>query len=98
MATLLASDEFNIFAVARYIRMVANDAAKISPSALSNTKRIYPAINIKAYANNSSTWPDDNVRAMGSEYTSIAWDGKIFGYWGDFVFEAYKNVKNSGVF
>jgi hypothetical protein len=95
IATLLASDEFNIFAVARYIRKVANDAAKMTPAALAKTQSIYPTFDVKVYANKSSTWPDDNIRAMGSEYTSVAWDGKIFGYWGDFVFEAYTHVKTA---
>ena len=34
---------------------------------------------------------------MDSEYTSVSWDGKNFGYLGDFVFEAYTHAKNSGV-
>ena len=53
---------------------------------------------MKAFANNSSTWQDDNIRALASEYTSRAWDDALSEGWGYFVFEAYKDVRASGVF
>jgi len=97
-ARLLASDEFNIFAVARYLRKVADQGAKIPPSTLPKTAARFPAIDLAAYAGNSTTWPDDNIRALGSEYTSAPWDDKLVSAWGDFVWEAYQDVKASGVF
>lgn len=98
VATLLASDEFNIFAVAKYLRKVADAAASISPANLAKTKSSYPRINMHLYALDSASWPDDNVKALGSEYTSKAWDGKIFPHWGDFVFKAYQHVRGTGIF
>lgn len=98
IARLLASDEFNIFAAARYIRQVADDGAAISISSLPNTQSTFPNIDMAAYANNSSTWPDDNIRALGSEYTSRAWDDRLSPGWANFVFEAYRDVIASGVF
>lgn len=97
IATLLASDEFNIFGVAKYLRMVANSAATISPVNLAKTKAVYPGVNITMYAMDSSVWPADNIKALGSEYTSKAWDGRIFSNWGDFVYTAYTNVKSAGI-
>jgi hypothetical protein len=98
IAERLASDEFNIFASARYIRKVANDGSKISIAKLPNTQKEFPGIDMAAYAANSSTWPDDNIRALASEYTSKAWDDSVSGGWAYFVFEAYQDVKASGVF
>jgi hypothetical protein len=98
IAALLASDEFNIFAVARYIRKVADDGSKKAIASLPATQAEYPNINMAAYARNSSTWPDDNIRALGSEYTSKPWDDGLVPDWGESVFEAYKDVKASGVF
>jgi len=96
-AMLLASDEFNIFGVAKYLRMVADDAAKISATNLAKTKAVYPGLDIGKYAMNSSVWPPDNIKALGSEYTSRAWDGRIFPYWGNFVYTAYTNIKAAGI-
>jgi len=98
IAHLLSSDEFNIFGVARYIRKTADKASKLSRAALPRTTSIYPSINFSDFAKNSKHWPDDNVKALGSEYTSKAWDDKIFSHWADFVFEAYKDVKAAAVF
>ncbi len=39
----------------------------------------------------------DNIRALGSEYTSSPWDDRVSGGWGYFVFEAYKDIKSSEV-
>src|SRR5206468_2323874 len=98
IADLLDSNEFNILAVARYIRKVADDGSKKAIASLPNTQAEYPKINMAAYAGNSSTGPDDNLPALGSEYTSEAWDDQLVPGWGESVFEAYKDVKASGVF
>lgn len=98
VAHLLASDEFNIFAVARYIRIVANAGATKSAASLPKTKSWFPQFNPLALRNHSRTWPADNIRALGSEYTSKMWDDDLEVQWGDFVFEAYLHVKGSGVF
>lgn len=98
IAMLLASDEFNIFAVAKYIRLVANRAAGRPIASLPRTKRAFPGINMAAYAANSRTWPDDNIRALGSEYTSAPWDDRVSVGWGNFVLEAYRDVLASGIF
>ena len=96
---LLASDETNIFAVARYIRIVANAGAGLSIAALPNTQAAFPGINLPAYAGNSSSWPIDNVGALGMYYTSRAWtdDTRSQG-WGWFVQEAYRDVKSAALF
>jgi hypothetical protein len=96
-ATLLASDEYNIFAVARYIRQVADRAAALSLAALPTTAAQYPGLSLSAYAGNSSAWPDDNIRALGSEYTSTAWDDRLSAAWGEFVYQAYLDVRATGL-
>lgn len=96
-ATLLASDEYNILAVARYIRQVADQGATKTAALLPRTAAAYPGINFPAYAGNSSTWPDDNIRALGSEYTSRAWDDNLSTGWGEFVFQAYQDVRGTGL-
>ncbi|GAA2758342.1 DUF4157 domain-containing protein [Actinopolymorpha rutila] len=96
-ADLLASEEYNIFAVARYIRQIADQAAGLSLASLPNTAAQYPGINLGAYAGNPSTWPDDNVRALGSEYTSTPWDDSLVPDWGDLVFQAYQDVRATGI-
>lgn len=96
-ANLLASDEYNIFAVARYIRQVADQGATRSLAALPNTAAEYPGLDLPAYANNSSVWPDDNIRALGSEYTSRAWDDDLVPGWGEFVYQAYLDVRATGL-
>jgi hypothetical protein len=95
---LLTSDEFNIFAVARYMRKVANVGASKNIASLPATQAVFPGINMSAYTGNSRTWPDDNIRALASEYTSRPWDDRVFVGWANFVFEAYRNVNASGVF
>lgn len=98
IAYLLASDEFNIFGAARYIRLVADQGAKLSIASLPNTLAKFPGISMPDYAKNSASWPDDNIRALGSEYTSTAWDDSLSPGWGEFVFEAYQDLNASGVF
>ena len=98
IARLLASDEHNIFAVAKYIRIVADAGARISIASLPNTRAAFPNIDMAKYAGPSSTWPADNIRALGSEYTSTAWDDSLVLDWAGFVLAAYQDVKSSGVF
>ncbi len=66
VATLLASDEFNIFATARYIRYVANLASQQDLRKLPKTRGAFPSIDLRAYAGNPRNWPRDNVRALAS--------------------------------
>jgi hypothetical protein len=96
-ARLLSDDTVNIFAAAKYLRKIADEGATKSITALPNTKAVYPNINLSDYKKNSSQWSADNIRALGSEYTSRAWDDKVTG-WGHFVFEATEDVKRSKVF
>lgn len=97
-ASLLADDTANIFAAAKYLRQVADDGSRRSIGSLPNTQARFPNINLPNYAQNSSQWTDDNIRALGSEYTSRAWDDNLSPGWGDFVLEAYRDVQRSGVF
>ncbi len=98
-AELLASDEFNIFATARYIRQVADQGATFTSDTLHPRFNLaYPDLDPGAYAGHSSTWPSDNVSALGSEYTSAPWDDGVFSGWGGFVNEAYQDVNDSGVY
>jgi hypothetical protein len=98
-AELLTDDAVNIFAVAAYIRKVADAAGATTIDKLPQTKKVYPGLNLEAFKRNSSEWPADNIEALGSEYTSKPWDDKkLFPGWGYFVHEAYKDVKGSGVF
>lgn len=98
IALLLTSEELNIFGVAKYLRLVANRAAGLSIASLPNTRSAFPAINLSRYAGHSGGWPDDNIRALGSEYTSRAWDDRLVPAWGEFVLQAYRDVRGSGVF
>jgi hypothetical protein len=97
IATLLASDEFNIFATARYIRQVADDATRKAAGRLAGTLAAFPAMRLGAYGGHSSTWPRDNVLALGSEYTSSPWDDRLSTGWADFVGDAYDTFKSSGI-
>ncbi|WP_369148401.1 DUF4157 domain-containing protein [Streptomyces sp. R44] len=98
IAHMLASDEFNIFAVARYIRMVADQGATLSLASLPSTAAWTPAIDLSVYARHSSAWTEDHVKLLGSEYTSKPWDDNLVPAWGDFVLEAYRDVRAAGVF
>lgn len=98
IALLLTSDELNIFGVAKYVRAVADRAAGRTLASLPNTAAIYRGINLGRYAAASGGWPDDNIRALGSEYTSTAWDDDIKSAWGEFVFQAYRDMRASAVF
>lgn len=97
IAMLLTSDEFNIFAAARYLRLTADAGSRMSPAALPNTHATYPGLDMAAYGRNSRTWPEANIAALGSEYTSRPWDDVVTG-WGSFVLECYRDAVASGVF
>lgn len=98
IAELLVSEEFNIFGVAKYLRAVADRAAPMDIARLPETARTFPGISMPAYGQSSERWPDDNIRALGSEYTSRAWDDRLSPGWGGFVFEAYRDMRGSGLF
>ncbi|MDP5181562.1 hypothetical protein QOZ88_02845 [Blastococcus sp. BMG 814] len=83
--------------MARYIRQVADQGTTMTLAALPNTATTYPGINLPAYAGNSSTWPNDNIRALGSEYTSTPWDDRLVPAWGEFVYEAYLDIRATGL-
>lgn len=96
IATLLTCDEFNIFACARYVRRVADLAVGHSATTLPNTVSAFPGIDFAAFGRDASTWPADNVAALGSEYTSLPWDDDVTG-WGPFVEEAWTDVNAAGI-
>lgn len=104
IAGLLADDTANIFAVARYIRSVADAAAAAPPEVRARFEGYFPGIDFGKFGGHSSAWPIQNVRALGSEYTSAPWDnrpGNTFvdsPPWGRFVGEAYRDVQASRVF
>lgn len=97
VATLLASDEFNIFATARYIRYVANLASQQDLRKLPKTRGAFPSIDLRAYAGNPRNWPRDNVRALASEYTSRPWDDNLSPGWPMFVDDAYATFLDPGM-
>lgn len=99
IAALLTSDEFNIFAVARYLRMVANMGSMrdINEPTLTNTKAWVGPIDLALYGQDSSKWTPEHIKLMGSEYTSKPFDDKLSA-WGDFVLAAYNDVKASKIF
>lgn len=98
VATLLVSEEFNIFAVARYVRRVADSGSMIDAWSLPNTLASFPGIGMTEYAKNSSAWSEDNIRALASKYTSTPWEDIPIRGWAEFVLEAYRDVVASGCF
>lgn len=55
-------------------------------------------IDLALYAQPSSTWTMDHIRLLGSEYTSKPFDPGIFPGWGEFVFEAYRDIVAAKIF
>ena len=96
VAALLACDEFNIFACARYIRRVADLAVRHSAATLPDTVSAFPGIDFAAYGRHGSAWPPANVAALGSEYTSRAWDDRVTA-WGSFVREAWNDMNAASI-
>lgn len=74
VATLLASDEFNIFATARYIRYVANLASQQDLRKLPKTRGAFPpsisaptpAIRATGRGTMSARWPRNTPRVPGT--------------------------------
>ena len=97
IAVLLVSDDFNIFCVARYLRIVADQAKGLAAAALPQTVAKFPGLVFADYAKPSKDWPADNIRALGSEYTSRAWDDVLVPAWGEFVYQAFSDVRASRV-
>ena len=98
IASLLVSDEFNIYATAKYIRHVADRGAGASASGQARIVAAFPGLSLPAYRGNSSTWPFPNVQALGMEYTSAPWDNQTTGYyWGEFVGEGYQTLKRTRI-
>jgi hypothetical protein len=100
VAWLLASDEANIFATARYLRIVADLGAtkNINAPDMANTKAWVGAIDLGLYAKHASVWTDQHIRLIGSEYTSKPFDDGLSTLWGDFVLAAYHDVKAAALF
>lgn len=98
IAGLLADDAANIFAAEKYIRSVADAAAAAPPE----VRARFAGVDFDKFKGHSSTWPIENVRALGSEYTSAPWDNRPDFVdspgWGEFVGEAYRDVQASRVF
>lgn len=106
LAGLLADDTANIFAVSKYIRTVADAANAAPPEVRARFQSYFPGVDFDKFRGHSSTWPIQNVRALGSEYTSAPWDNRPGNNppyvdspgWGNFVGEAYRDVQASRVF
>ncbi|MCK8786214.1 DUF4157 domain-containing protein [Roseomonas sp. NAR14] len=98
-AYLLASDEFNIFACARYIRIVADMGKLMDPARLPKTLAAFPGLDLPRYALVSDQWPGDNVGALGMYYTSRPWTDDVRSQgWGKFVQAAYQDVRRGAGF
>ncbi len=89
---LILSEEFNIFAVARYIRQMADLGSTLQPTKVEFTRRYFPKIDLPKLSENSSDWPDDNIRLIASNYTSTPWNDLPYAAWAEFVIEAYRDV------
>lgn len=98
VARLLADDTINIFATARFIRQVADEGARVPASSVPRTIQEYRGLDMSIYSRHSSQWSAANIAALGSEYTSRQWDDVLEAEWGHYVYEAYTDVKASGVF
>ena len=95
-ATPLASDDDNIFAVARYLRKVADAGSVISLATLPRRPAAYPGIAMDAHSGPSAAWPRPNIEALGSEYTSNAWGERDVHFCGSFVLAACDDIEVSG--
>ncbi len=98
ISLLLACDEFNIFAAAKYIRHVANQGSKLPPGREKDLAlERWPGLDLPAFAKHAKHWPKPNVSALGSEYTSSPWDDKFNKAWGDHVRDAVSDMKDANV-
>lgn len=99
IAKKLLDPEFNIFATAQYIRIIAEkgsrykkaDYTKLFSSESENRKYMMP-VNLSDFAKHSLEWKAGHIILLGSEYTSTMWDGRYKPDWGLRVFRAYKDV------
>jgi hypothetical protein len=99
IALLLTSEELNIFGVAKYVRTIADRGAGLPTARLPRTQAEFPGLALARYAAHSASWPDDNIRVLGMYYTSRAWtDDLRSAGWGEFVFEAYRDARATGLF
>lgn len=99
VANLLTCDEFNIFGVAKFLRRVANAGAlkSLTSPEIARTIATYPGIDMKAYSKHSTAWPEDNIAALASEYTSAQWDGQFVILWSALMRIAYRHIKFGGI-
>lgn len=97
VATLLASDEFNIFATARYIRYVANLASQQDLRKLPKTRGAFPPSISAPTPAIRATGRGTVIRALASEYTSRPWDDNLSPGWPMFVDDAYATFLDPGM-
>lgn len=84
VASYLASDEYAIFAAARFIRNLANEGAKkMESGGLPNTRARFP--NATPAVLRGDRWNEDAVMILGSEYTSTPWDDDLHQTWGRLI-------------
>lgn len=104
VVTLLAEDDANIYATAKYMRIVADqaaqDAERLGGTGFSESEyqRRFPGFDPAAYAQHSSEWPKANIKALASEYTSEPWDGEIKSAWGGYVSLVHDYIVNAELF
>ena len=103
----LASDEFNIFGVAKYLRTVANLGADAAESPFGGYTFMYvgygggtvSGTDATVLREHSKDWEREvYIVLIGSEYTSKPFDGQHYRGWGELVLRSYKDIKQSGVF
>lgn len=98
IAQKLTDPEFNIFASAQYIRIIAdagarygkNDYAKIFNNPLDNT--FLSGLSLADFSKHSLDWKPGHLILLGSEYTSAMWDGKYKPWWGLGVLRSYQDA------
>lgn len=95
---LLSSDEINIFATARYIRLLADAGARLSIERLPRVRVIYGDLDLSVYAGHSATWSDEHIAVIGKNYTEAPWNDQRGNYdWGFHVWEALRSVREANL-
>ncbi|MFT5821032.1 MAG: hypothetical protein ACI8ZM_002281 [Crocinitomix sp.] len=103
----LASDEFNIFGIAKYIRHVADMGAKISGEVFGSYTFMQTGFgagslskaDLAVLSEHSGNWGREvYIVLIGSEYTSKPFDMIHYKGWGELVLHSYHDIKLSGVF
>ena len=74
------------------------DPATLPANGTGMVDSLFTGFDPTQYAGNSALWSRGNLSALGSEYTSRAWDGGWSTGWGNFVAQARDDVVSSGVF